>query len=220
LKRTEKCRAAELYQATGTRSASALPLLAGLLEDRLNRRSFFSRTSFRRFRRTKKKSADESGNLGAVGEIASIQKTTQLVESTMNSPTTSSPRRRKAIRRRRRRKADNVCRLQRVPHDTGWNSNRSVTTTSSKHVYEIRPRKDRRGFELIGDLLPLGLLWFEGPDALVDAVRYAKFYSSSHPAIIRVFDESSTVVAIHESACDFGEPRVPARFSQPFLHPR
>src|SRR4029453_4309013 len=63
----------------------------------------------------------------------------------MNSPRPRKPRRPKAIRRQRRRKADNVCRLQSVPHDSAWNSNRSVTTTSSKHVYEIRPRKDRRG---------------------------------------------------------------------------
>jgi hypothetical protein len=42
-----------------------------------------------------------------------------------------------------------------------------------------RPRKDRRGFDLIGDGLPLGLLWFEGPDAIADAVNYTKFYSLS-----------------------------------------
>jgi hypothetical protein len=123
----------------------------------------------------------------------------------MNSRKTRSPRR-KAIRRERRRKADKVCRIQRVAHDSGWNLNRSVTTTSSEHVYEIRPRKDRRGFELIGDRLPLGLLWFEGPDALVDAVIYAKFYSRSQPAIIRVFDESGAVVGTHESTGDFRGP--------------
>ena len=78
--------------------------------------------------------------------------------------------------------------------------------TSSRHVYEIRPRKDCRGFDLIGDRLPLGLLWFEGPDAIVDAVIYAKFYSRSHPAIIRVFDESGAVVGTHESAGDFRGP--------------
>jgi len=112
----------------------------------------------------------------------------------MNSPKTSSPR---------RRKADNVCQLQRVTHDSGWNSNHSVTTTNSKHIYEIRPLKNRCGFELISDRLPLGLLWFEGPDALVDAVFYAKFYSSSHPAIIRVFDESGAVIGTHQSTGDF-----------------
>ena len=77
--------------------------------------------------------------------------------------------------------------------------------TNSKYVYEIRPRKDRRGFDLIGDRLPLGLLWFEGPDAIVDAIFYAKFYSRSHPAIIRVFDESGAVVGTVESAGDFCE---------------
>lgn len=92
---------------------------------------------------------------------------------------------------------------QKVTHDSGWNSSRSAATTSSKHVYEIRTLKDRRGFELISDRLPLGVLWFEGPDALVDAVIYAKFYSSSHPATIRVFDEAGAVIGTHQSTGDF-----------------
>jgi len=29
------------------------------------------------------------------------------------------------------------------------------------HVYEIRPRKDHRGFDLISDALPFGL-WYDG----------------------------------------------------------
>jgi len=92
---------------------------------------------------------------------------------------------------------------QRVTHDSGWNSNRSIATTSSKHVYEIRPLKDHPGFELTNDRLPLGLLWFEGPEALVDAVIYAKFYSSSHSATIHVFNETGAVIGTHESAGDF-----------------
>ena len=92
---------------------------------------------------------------------------------------------------------------QTVAHDSGWNSSRSAATTSSEHVYEIRLRENRRGFELIGDRLPLGLLWFEGPDALVDAVIYAKFYSSSHSATIRVFDEGGAVIGTHQSTGDF-----------------
>jgi hypothetical protein len=39
----------------------------------------------------------------------------------------------------------------------------------------------------------LGLLWFEGADAMGDAVNYARFFSRSHPAIIRVFDDSGMV---------------------------
>lgn len=28
------------------------------------------------------------------------------------------------------------------------------------HIYEVRPRKDRRGFDLISDALPFSRLWF------------------------------------------------------------
>ena len=68
----------------------------------------------------------------------------------------------------------------------------------SQHVYEIRPRKDRRGLNLISDQLPLGLLRFEGPDAFVDAVNYAKFYSPCHAIIIRLFNESGALIETHE----------------------
>jgi hypothetical protein len=74
---------------------------------------------------------------------------------------------------------------------------------SSEYVYEIRPREDRRGFDLIGDALPLGLLWFEGPEAISDAINYARFFSRSHPAIIRLFDESGTLAETLELADDF-----------------
>jgi hypothetical protein len=74
---------------------------------------------------------------------------------------------------------------------------------SLRHIYEVRPRKDRRGFDLIADCLPLGVLWFEGPEAIGDAVNYARFFSRSHPAIIRVFDESGTAVETLEFADDF-----------------
>ena len=75
--------------------------------------------------------------------------------------------------------------------------------SSSQHVYEVRPRKDRRGIDLIGERLPLGVLWFEGPDAIEDAVNYARSFSCSHPAIIRVFDESGTFAVTLELVDDF-----------------
>jgi len=49
------------------------------------------------------------------------------------------------------------------------------------HIYEVRRRKDHRGFDLISDALPFGGLSYTKPD---DAVGYAKFYSRSHPTII------------------------------------
>jgi hypothetical protein len=41
------------------------------------------------------------------------------------------------------------------------------------HVYDVRPRSDKRGFDLISDALPFGRLWYTQPD---DAVSYAKVY--------------------------------------------
>ena len=51
------------------------------------------------------------------------------------------------------------------------------------HVYEIRPRKDHRGFDLISDVLPFGRLWYTEVD---DAIGYAKHRSRAHPAVISV----------------------------------
>ena len=38
------------------------------------------------------------------------------------------------------------------------------------HLYEVRPRKDRRGFDLISDALPFGRLWDGEPNAIGNAV--------------------------------------------------
>jgi hypothetical protein len=55
-------------------------------------------------------------------------------------------------------------------------------------LYEVRPRKDERGFDLISDALPFGALWYTKPD---DAIDYAKFRSRSHDAVIRVYDAAA-----------------------------
>jgi hypothetical protein len=68
--------------------------------------------------------------------------------------------------------------------------------TSSRHVYEVRPRKDHRGVDLISDALPFGRLWYGGPNAVSNAVDYAKFRSRSHDAVIRVYDDA--VIETHE----------------------
>jgi hypothetical protein len=78
--------------------------------------------------------------------------------------------------------------------------------TPATHVYEVRPRKDHRGFDLISDALPFGRLWYAEPNAISNALGYAKIFSRSHPAVIRVFDESGTVIETHEHSGDFQEP--------------
>jgi len=45
------------------------------------------------------------------------------------------------------------------------------------HLYEVRPRKDKRGVDLVSDALPFGRLWYGEPDAISNAIGYAKFFS-------------------------------------------
>jgi hypothetical protein len=78
--------------------------------------------------------------------------------------------------------------------------------TSSQHVYEVRPRKDKCGVDLISDALPFGRLWYDEPNAASNAIGYASQYSRSHGAVIRVYDAAGNVTETHEQAGDFKEP--------------
>jgi hypothetical protein len=49
-------------------------------------------------------------------------------------------------------------------------------------------------------------LWYGEPDAISNALGYAKFYSRSHDAVIHVFDEAGNVFETHAQAGDFKEP--------------
>ena len=60
------------------------------------------------------------------------------------------------------------------------------------HAYEVRPRKDKRGVDLISDLLPFSRLWYDWPNAISNAIEHAKHRSRSHNAVIRVYDELAT----------------------------
>ena len=84
-------------------------------------------------------------------------------------------------------------------------SHHSGAMTNSLYVYEIRPRKDKRGVDLISDALPFGRLWYIEPNAISNAIGYAKFFSRSHDAVIRVYDEAGNVIETHEHAGDFKE---------------
>jgi hypothetical protein len=82
---------------------------------------------------------------------------------------------------------------------------RSKGSTIRTNVYEIRPRADKHGVDLVGDALPYSPMWYRGPKAITDAVDHAKFRSRSHDAVIRVYDESGNVIETHEHEGDFKE---------------
>jgi len=70
------------------------------------------------------------------------------------------------------------------------------------HIYEVHPRQDHYGVNLISDVLPFGrLLYLE----VREAVAYAKFYSRSQDATIRVYDAAGNVIETHEHRRDLNE---------------
>jgi len=58
-----------------------------------------------------------------------------------------------------------------------------VPMTSPQHVYEVRPRSDQRGFDLISYVLPFGRLWYAERNAVerrrfaVDLIRISTILS-------------------------------------------
>ena len=79
-------------------------------------------------------------------------------------------------------------------------SNRSI------HIYEIRSRADKHGFDLSGDALPYSPLWYRGSNAIVDAVGYAKSCSQPHPIVIHVYDATGNVIETLEYKSQSKEP--------------
>lgn len=72
--------------------------------------------------------------------------------------------------------------------------------TTGHDVYEIRPRKDKEGVDLISHLFRYGPIWYAGPDAIRNAIAYAKYCSHfrSQRATIRVLDDSGAIVQMHK----------------------
>jgi hypothetical protein len=57
------------------------------------------------------------------------------------------------------------------------------------YIYEVRPRKDKRGVDLISDALPFGRLWYGEPNAISNAIHRSR----SRGAVIRIYDAASNV---------------------------
>jgi hypothetical protein len=58
---------------------------------------------------------------------------------------------------------------------------------------------------LISDALPFGRLWYGDPNAISNAIGYAKHRSRSHNAVIRVYNEAGNVIETPERASEFKE---------------
>ena len=79
------------------------------------------------------------------------------------------------------------------------NGQNSLGGTTGCDVYEVRPRKSGEGVDLISARLRYGPIWYAGPDAVRNAVAYAKYrsLSRSHRAKIRVLDDFDAVIRTH-----------------------
>jgi hypothetical protein len=81
-----------------------------------------------------------------------------------------------------------------------WTEQSSFWLSTGHDLYEVRPRKDREGIDLISELFRYGPIWYAGPDAVRNAIAYAKYrsHSRSQRAIIRVLDDSGDLLQMHE----------------------
>jgi hypothetical protein len=61
---------------------------------------------------------------------------------------------------------------------------------------------DKRGVDLISDVLPFGRLWYDTPD---HAIGYAMHFSRSADALIRIYDVTCNVIETHERKGEFNE---------------
>ena len=86
-----------------------------------------------------------------------------------------------------------------------WSQPLAGAMITSQHIYEVRPRKDKPRVDLISDALPFGRLWYGEPGAAANAIDYAKFFSRSHRAVIRVYEAAGNVIETHEHKGDFKE---------------
>ena len=71
------------------------------------------------------------------------------------------------------------------------------------HEYEVRPRKDQRGVDLISEALPFGRLWYDGRERCQQRNRLRQPIQSLTDAVIRVYDEAGNVIETHEHAGHF-----------------
>jgi hypothetical protein len=84
---------------------------------------------------------------------------------------------------------------QRAASAAAWKHR--VRATAKKRLKPLAGRHR----ETRGNVQPRRL-WYAGPNA----ISYAKFYSRSHDAVIRVYDATDNGIETHEHAGGFKEP--------------
>jgi hypothetical protein len=135
---------------------------------------------------------------------------TKIVRPEQNHLPKSSARLMKTLAQRRRNVVDLTKRARRLLKASinlvqqRWTKPNSLKhSTTSIYIYKICPRADKYGFDLISDALPCSPLWYRGPKALEDAIGYAKFFSRSNDAVIRVYDNAGNVIQTHYHEGEF-----------------
>ena len=89
--------------------------------------------------------------------------------------------------------------------------------TTSQRVYEVRPRKDHRGVDLISDALPFGRLWYSAPNAVINAIGYAKHRSRSYGVVIRFTTQpvENIVESAYPHQCQMNRKHLKSMFLTP-----
>jgi hypothetical protein len=73
------------------------------------------------------------------------------------------------------------------------------------HVYEVRPRKRSSRRRSDSNAPPFGRLWYDEPNAVSNAIDYAKHGSRAHQAVIRVYHAAGNAIETHQHKGDFKE---------------
>ena len=81
---------------------------------------------------------------------------------------------------------------------SGRSTTDGLTRRYSKHTFvkSAAQRSSRRRSD--SDALPFGRLWYGEPNAISNAMSYAKFFSRSLDAVIRVYDDAGNVIETYE----------------------